>query len=196
MSGEGEPLGRLPAAFRWSDAQRAGLSDPQLYRLLDEGVVERIGHGVYVRADLGPFDIDLIEVAFASAAATLCLTSALARHDLTDQIPGALDVAIPRDDRRPVTRAPVRWHRFARDTFELGRDRLLIHDDLHIGLYSPERSIVDAYRLRHLEGPELGREALRRWLARPGAQPAVLMGLAGAFPKAEPQLRADLELLL
>ncbi|QBI20745.1 hypothetical protein ER308_15025 [Egibacter rhizosphaerae] len=59
-----------------------------------------------------------------------------------------------------------------------------------------ERSIVDLYRLRHLEGLELAREALRAWLRRPGAQPAALLELAGAFPAAGGQLRADLEVLL
>lgn len=191
-----DPLARLPVAFRWSQAQTAGLSDPQLYRLVDEGALERIGHGLYIRTDQGPLDIDLIEIACASQSATLCLTTALARHDLTDEIPAVLDVAVPRDDRRPATRAPVRWHRFARDTFSLGRDQLVVHESVCIGLYSAERSIVDAYRLRHLEGDELGRQALRRWLGRPGAHPATLIGLAAHFPKAESRLRADLELLL
>ena len=167
MARDDDPLVRLPVAFRWSQARDAGLSDPQLYRLVDEGVLERIGHGLYIRTDQGPIDIDLVEIACASPSATLCLTTALARHDLTDEIPAVLDVAVPRDDRRPATRAPVRWHRFARDTFDLGRGRLAVHDELYVGLYSAERSIVDAYRLRHLEGDELGRQALRRWLARP-----------------------------
>ena len=35
-----------------------------------------------------------------------------------------------------------------------------------IGIYSPERSIVDMFRLRGSEGYELGVEALRSWLNR------------------------------
>jgi len=65
-----------------------------------------------------------------------------------------------------------------------------------IGLYNPQRCIIDAFRLRHLEGPETAVEALRRWLRRRGSQPATLLAMARAFPKAEPALRAALEILL
>jgi len=65
-----------------------------------------------------------------------------------------------------------------------------------IGLYGPERCIGDALRLRHQEGAEPAIEALRRWLRRPGSSPAVLLNLAGQFPKAAPTLRDALRILL
>jgi len=43
-----------------------------------------------------------------------------------------------------------------------------------IGLYSAERSIIDASRLRHQDGPDLAYEALRGWLRRRDASPAAL----------------------
>lgn len=69
-------------------------------------------------------------------------------------------------------------------------------DALQLGIYNAQRSIIDAYRIRHQEVPELGREALRRWLARRGTQPGELLRMARHFPKATRQLRNDLELLL
>lgn len=119
-----------------------------------------------------------------------------ARHDLTDQLPVSLEVAVPRGRRALRTCAAVRWHHFASATFQLGREQLAVADGIHVGCYSAERSIVDVYRLPHLEGLELAREALRAWLRRPGAQPAAPLELAAAFPAAEAQLRADLEVLL
>jgi hypothetical protein len=90
----------------------------------------------------------------------------------------------------------VTWHSFAVATFDLGRDELNLREETTIGIYSPERCIIDAFRLRHLEGPETAIEALRRWLRRRGSQPATLLKMARAFPKAEPALRAALEILL
>lgn len=81
-------------------------------------------------------------------------------------------------------------------TFELGRDVIALGGGYTIGLYSPERSIVDAYRLRHLEGDELGREALKAWLWRRGSQPSRLLEVAAPFPKALGRLREDMRLLL
>lgn len=103
---------------------------------------------------------------------------------------------MPRSRRPPSVRAPVRWHRFADGTYALGRRELEVDEGATIGLYGPERCIVDAFRLRHLEGEEPAIEALRRWLRRPGSTPAVLLDLAAHFPKAAPALRDALRILL
>lgn len=191
-----EVLAELPPVFRWSDAREVGMSDPAVYGLVADGRLERLSHGLYRRTDVDVFDLDLVVVAAAQPRATLCLTSALARHDLTDQIPARIDVALPRGTRRPTLDSPVHWHHFAVDTFELGRTVLGLDAGFEIGLYSAERSIVDAYRLRHLEGDELGRDALKAWLRRRGSQPSKLLEVASSFPKALGRLREDLRVLL
>ena len=63
-------------------------------------------------------------------------------------------------------------------------------------LHDQERSIIDAFPLRHIEGTETAVEALRRRLRQPGTQPKALLAMARAFPKAEPALRPTLEILL
>jgi hypothetical protein len=190
------PLGMLPATFSYSQALEAGLSEWQLYRLRDQGLIEPVGRGLYRRHDAEMADIDLIEVARRAPSATLCLTTALARHGLTDEIPSRIDVALPRGRHRPTTSAPVAWHLFDPATFEIGRTELPLDPDTSIGLYSPERSIIDAVRLRHREGPELAYAALRRWLRRRDASPSKLLTMARRFPKAERPLREALEILL
>ncbi len=189
-------LAGVGPVFRWSNAHDAGLSDLALYGLVDAGRIERLSHGLYRRSEVEIVDLDLVVVAAAQPRATVCLTSALARHDLTDQIPARIDVAVPRGTRRPKLDSPVRWHHFAVGTFDLGRDVIDLDAGFTIGLYTAERSIVDAYRLRHLEGDELGREALKVWLRRRGSQPSKLLELAGSFPKALGRLREDLRVLL
>jgi predicted transcriptional regulator of viral defense system len=189
-------LAGLAPVFRWSDARDAGMSDAALYGLVAEGRLERLSHGLYRRTDVDVFDLDLVVVAAAQPRATICLTSALARHNLTDQIPVRIDIAVPRGTRRPNLDSPVHWHHFAVDTFELGRTEIDLDAGYVIGLYSSERSIVDAYRLRHLEGDELGRDALKVWLRRRGSQPSKLLELAASFPKALGRLREDLRVLL
>jgi hypothetical protein len=74
-------------------------------------------------------------------------------------------------------------------------DELALTDGESIGLYSPERCTIDAFRLRHLEGPEVPHEAPRGWLRRRGTQPATLLAMARSFPKAEPALRTALEMM-
>lgn len=186
----------LPRSFTHADARAAGLSDRTLRALVDEGVFNRLSRGVYRRADAPPVDEELLEIALRAPAATLCLVTALARHELTDQIPDRIDVALPRSQRPPRVAALVRWHRFDEATYGIGRDEVIVDEGVHIGHYAPERCIIDAFRLRHQLGEELAIEALRRWLRRPGAVPASLFAMARAFPKAEPSLRATLQVLL
>lgn len=190
-------LETLPPTFTYSEARRRGISDRRLYALRDQGVIETIGRGLYRRADATiTVDLDLLEIGYRAPRATLCLASALARHDLTDLIPASIDIALPRGQRRPRVAVPVTWHAFVPGTFEIDRDQLRLDGQIGIGIYGPARCILDAFRLRHREGSELAIGALRRWLSRPGSQPATLLEMARHFPHAEPSLRAALEVLL
>jgi predicted transcriptional regulator of viral defense system len=194
--GEGSLLA-LPSTFTYSEARRGGLSDRQLYRLRDQGVIEVVGRGLFRRTDVDSFaDIDLLEIARRAPMATLCLTSALARHGLTDEIPATIDVALPRGTHRPAASAPVTWHLFDPDTFEIGRTTLPLDERTSIGLYGAERSIIDAARMRHREGSELVYTALKRWLRQRGSSPSNLLTIAHNFPQAERTLREALEILL
>lgn len=186
-------LASLPNTFTYSEA-RATLNERRLRDLIANGQIVRLHRGLYRKADASGHD-DLIEIAARRSAATLCLRSALARHDLIDDIPAEIDIALPRGTKPTVTGAPTAWHYFSPDTFEIGRDLLQLDPDTAIGLYNAERSIIDAYRLRHTEGSEMANEALRRWLRR-GGQPTQLLRMAQSFPKATPALRNALEILL
>jgi hypothetical protein len=186
----------LPLAFTYSQARRAGMSKRALYALRDQGKLELIGRGLFRRRKASLGDPDLVAIAVRAPLGTLCLTTALARHGLVDAIPHSIDIAIPRDQRPHPMRAPVTWHRFDPKTFEIGRGTLALNGGLRIGLYDPMRSIIDAFRLQDLEGPELGREALKRWLKQRGAQPSRLLQMAKAFPRGERPIRAALEILL
>lgn len=171
------------------------MSRSSLYRAAAAGEYERIARGLYRPADAPAADWDWLEAANRRADATICLTSALAYHDLTDAIPDALDVALPRGSRIPATDGAIRWHLFARETFTLGREAIEIPGATQtIGIYSPERTIVDAFRLRGELGYELGRDALRTWLRR-GGKPADLMAMANRIPRAKAPLLNALELL-
>ncbi len=191
------PLTGLPTrAFSQSEANRAGVDSRQLYRLLDKQQIERISRGLYRRTDLPPVDLDLTEIAARRPDATICLESALARHDLIDAIPTRTDIAIPRGQKPADTHGAVDWHVFDRATFHIGRTLLDTGDaGLTIGLYSAERSIVDAFRLRGTAGYETGIEALRNWLRRSGSRSATLFEIAQSLPRATGPLRTALEIL-
>lgn len=183
------------ATLRPGSAEEAGMSRSGLYRAAREGRLERVARGIYLPAGADAADWDWIEAATRRRDATICLTSALAHHDLTDVIPAALDVAIPRGSRTPASYGAIAWHQFDRSTFDIGREEIPIPGtDQTIGIYSPERSIADAFRLRGEVGYELARESLKEWLRR-GGKPARLMAIASRLPRAKSPVLQALEAL-
>jgi predicted transcriptional regulator of viral defense system len=186
----------LPPAFTYTQARAAGISAERLYAYRAQGLIDQIARGLYRWADAPEIDQDLLEIAHRAQRGTLCLVTALARHGLTDTIPARIDIALPRGSRIPALRETINVHVFARETFDLGRQELSIGDKLSIGIYSPERTLVDVIRLRHREGPDVAWEALRRWLARRGSKPAALLAMAKHFHGAERAVRGALEVVL
>lgn len=189
----------LPPIIARADLPKLGLSKHGLYAMVTAGELEQIAPGHYLRP--GQLDDTIAtwaSISLRKPSATICLLSALSLHELTDEIPRETDIALPRGERTLTTRfAPIRWHSFDRATFELGRAwHQLPGAEMSIGLYSAERTIIDAFRLRHDLGADVANEALKRWLRRRGNAPAALLDLARSFPKALPALRATLEILL
>jgi predicted transcriptional regulator of viral defense system len=189
----------LPPIIARADLSRLGLSRHGLYAMVRAGELEQIAPGYYLRpGELDDTIASWASISLRKPSATICLLSALSLHELTDEIPRATDIALPRGERTLTTRfTPIRWHSFDRATFELGRtEHRLPGAELSIGLYSPERTIIDTFRLRHEVGTDVANEALKRWLRQRGNAPANLLDLARSFPKALPALRATMEILL
>jgi predicted transcriptional regulator of viral defense system len=189
------PDDRLPSTFTYTQARKAGMSKRALYKLRDQGDLEILAPGLFRRSDESLTDLDLLTIAGRAPQATLCLTSALAIHGLTDTIPSEHDIALPRGVWHPALSIPVRWHSFDPSTFTLGRTLHPLDATTNIGLYDPERTIVDVFRLRHQLGSDVAHEALRRWL-RAGGQPSRLLTIAEQFPRTLAPLRQALEVLI
>lgn len=187
----------LPAhPFTAREARDAGVPEHHLYALLNDGALERIGHGLYQRTDTEhSVDLDLAPAVMRAPRATLCLASALAHHGLTDTIPHRIDLALPRGTRKPRVEN-TRWHLFDVDTFDVGRSTIPVQGTpFSVGIYSPERTIADCFRLRDVAGYEIAIEALRNWLPRRGSNPAALLQIARELPRARTPVRDALNYL-
>lgn len=187
---------QLGDTFTDSEANEVGVDERRLLALRDSEKIVALGDGVYRWSMASIGDPDLIEIAERVPHATLCLETALAHHGLLEANPAVIYIAIPRGSTRPTLKASVRIHEFDPQTFDLGRNDLALAAGPPLGMYSAERSLIDIVRVRPLESSEVAWDALRRWLRRPGRNPAKLIELAREFPRAEPALRQALEVLL
>src|SRR5437660_1276705 len=84
------------------DLEDRGIPRWRLYRLAEQGLVERQARGIYVARDHAyTADHTLAQVAKRVPKATFCLLTALRFHELTTQQPAEVWIAIPEKARRP-----------------------------------------------------------------------------------------------
>src|ERR1700754_2861942 len=102
----------LPAIFTYTAARNAGISAERLYAYRNQGLIEQIARGLYRWADAPEVNQDFLEIACRAPRGTLCLLTALARHNLTDAIPDRIDIAIPRGTRSPALNPAIAVHVF------------------------------------------------------------------------------------
>ncbi|MDO8186045.1 type IV toxin-antitoxin system AbiEi family antitoxin domain-containing protein [Conexibacter sp. JD483] len=183
--------------FRVSEAVAAGVSRATLHRLRVAGELTTVARGVVQLPDAGMgMSSGLAAVSARVPRATICLNSALAFWDLTDEVPRQVHLAVPRGTHRPSIDQPeTRVHTFDAGTFAIERQQAQTDVGEPFWVYAPERSVIDAMRLTRWVGRDTALHALRRYLARPGADPAHLAELARELGGSA-QLRPALETLL
>ena len=163
-------LRALGPVFRAKDAVGAGVSWRDLYRSRDDGDIVELSRGLYQLAEsAGGEGIDFVTVCARAPHGMVCLNSALAYWDLSDELPRAVHFAVPAGSHRPVIdHPPTTVHVFADATFGLGRAEVALDQGQRFWISDRERTVVDTFRLRHLVGEDLALGALRRYVeARP-----------------------------
>ena len=143
---------------------QAGLSPHLLTYWMKAGKLERLQPGVYRLIEHQGFDQDwLIEVMLRVPQGVLCLTSALAFHELSTFVPTEMHIAIPRAAHRPVFKSPpVQLHRFSGEQYTHGIETHTV-GQFELRVYSREKTLADLLRSRHVYGLALFLEGLKSY---------------------------------
>ncbi len=175
-----ERLRRIGPVFRSKEAVAAGISWRDLYALRDEGDVLELSRGLFQLADTsGIGNIDFVAVCARAGHGMIALDSALSYWDLTDDIPSRVHLAVPEGSHRPtIDHPPTTVHVFRAATFDLGRMEIREEGGERFWITDPERTVIDAFRLRHRLGEDEANRALRRYLAQPRPKLARLADLS------------------
>lgn len=149
------------SSFTTQEAALLGIHRADLSYLCKKGKIERVFRGMYLSKEQ-PLDIDLQWEDLALAARSIpegiiCLISALAYYDLTDEIMYENWIAVPhkmRAPRRPRTRiCRMRNIDYGVETLQLG--------EFSLKIFNRERSVIDAFRFLDLQ---TALKALRAYL--------------------------------
>jgi predicted transcriptional regulator of viral defense system len=187
-----ERLRPLGPVFRAREAVGAGISWRDLYEARDTGVVIELSRGLYqLRESAGLDQIDFVAVCARAPRGMICLRSALAYWDLSDEIPDRVDLAVPSGTHRPrIDHPPTCVHVFLATTFDLGKIRVEDRHGVGFAITDIERTVVDCFRARHQVGDDLAVGGLRRYLRTMGAKPARALELASSLRVRTPVLQA------
>lgn len=187
---------------RLTEFIKHGITAASIRRLEEKGQVTRLARGLYQLPDL---ELDthhsLAEAAKRVPKGIVCLTSALAYHELTDALPSRVWMAIgPKDWLPQSADPPLQIVRFGPKVFSSGIERHLI-EGVEVRIYSAAKTIVDLLRYRHSAGVRyrqspglnLAIEGLREGLRSRKASAAAIAKFAeeaGAWKIVEPYLDA------
>lgn len=181
---------------RISDLRQQGIDRRRLYALAADGAVERVGQGLYRSTDveLLPLD-DLAEAAIAIPHGVICLTSALVYHELTDENPRVIHMAVEGKRWAPqIISTPVQIYRFSGQAFSAGIEEAQL-DGVPVRIYNKEKTLADCLKYRHKLPPGVPQAALRDYVRLRRTSVDQLLQYA-RICRVEPLLRRYMEVLM
>jgi predicted transcriptional regulator of viral defense system len=146
------------------DLAARGMPSSYLHRLARQGVLERVGRGLYriAGAEISAHQ-SLVEVCKRVPHGVICLLSALQFHEMTSQAPFEVWLAIHVKARRPsFDYPPLRVVRFSGLALTEG---VAVHDEggASLRIYDPAKTVADCFKYRNKIGLDIALEALREF---------------------------------
>ena len=145
-----------------SDLEAEGISRNYLFKLLNDGNLQKISRGLYSLPNASfTENVNLIEIAERVPNAVICLISALSFHHLTTQIPHEVWITIPRGAWRPVIDyPPLNLTYVSGDAYSFGIQKQKIQG-IEVKIYNPAKTVADCFKFRNKVGLDVAIEALR-----------------------------------
>ena len=159
--------------LRLRDFTDIGVTAATVGRMENDGEVVRLARGLY---QLPEAELDanhsLAEAAKRFPNCVICLVSALAFHEITDQLPRSIWIAIGRNDWTPKPRdMQIRALRFSAQLFSEGVETHTI-EGVSVKVFGVAKTVADCFRHRGKIGLSTAieglQEALRQRKATPG----------------------------
>jgi predicted transcriptional regulator of viral defense system len=187
---------RHDGVMRTSDALAARIHRRTLYWMRDAGQLEPLSRGVYhLTSHELPAKPDVAAVMRRAPKAVLCLVSALDFHEVGTQIPGEVQIALPRDMRPPRIDYPrVRVFHMSPASLAAGveeRDA----DGVALRVFSVAKTVADCFKYRSSVGLDVAIEALQEVIHERRAAPGEIMEYA-RVDRVQNVIRPYLEALL
>lgn len=150
--------------IRPRDLTEYGIARQYLQILCEQGIIERIGRGLYAFPDVHHEHNSLIEVAKRAQNGVISLLSALQFHQLTTQLPFEVWLSIEGTSWKPqIDYPPIHLVRFSGDAFSYGIETHILNG-VSVKIYGVAKTIADCFKFRNKIGLDVALEALKQAL--------------------------------
>ncbi len=148
---------------RFSGVLKAGFHSDLLKKLLLDGTIVKMERGFYRLARTKPgSQPDMVAASLLVPGGVFCLLTVLSYHEVTTEIPAAVDIAIRRGSRaRKYKYPPLRFYRFSEKTWKAGAETVSL-DGHEIKMYNLAKTAADCFKFRNRIGLDTAKEALKR----------------------------------
>ena len=172
-------LKRKGGLASYAEIINAGFHKAILKAVLNSGQIQKIDRGLYRLSDGSTLSSpDLVAVSIKIPKGIVCLLSALAFHEATNEIPHYVDIAIPRGAHaNKMKYPPVRFYRFASNAWKAGIEEHEIEDH-KIKVYNLAKTIADCFKFRNRIGADVARDALKVAVTEKGIKPKEIIQYA------------------
>jgi len=148
--------------LRSKDASALGVARNYLSRLVQKGLLKKLGRGIYTSPSSPVSEhLSLMQVACRVPKGVICLLSALYFHNLTSQSPREVWIAIDAKAWAPHVLSPkTRFIRMSGSGFQFGVKEHRVRGGT-LRVYTPAKAVVDCFKFRNKIGIAVAVEALR-----------------------------------
>jgi predicted transcriptional regulator of viral defense system len=163
----------------YAEIIRAGFNKAHLKASLNSSWIQKVDRGIYKLSDgTSLSNPDLVAVSIKVPKGIVCLLSALAFHEATNEIPKYVDIAIPRGAHaNKIKYPPVKFYRIAPNTWKAGIEKHEIGKHA-IKVYSLAKTVVDCFKFRNKIGMNVARDALKVAVTEKNIAPKEIMQYA------------------
>ena len=133
-----------------------------LKKLVDEGMLERIMHGIYASPDKDINEFWLLNKKYKNGIYSH--NTALYFYGMTDRTPLKIDMTFPSNNR--VNNDNLNIHYIKQENHKLGVTKLTLEDKAEITIYNLERTICDIIRDRNKIDPQIFNNAMNEYIKK------------------------------
>lgn len=146
------------------DIREKGINKYHLLKLIENGKVEKLKHGIYKLCEYQIDDFVLVKKLVPKGV--ICMYSAWNYYELITYVPNEYHIAI--DSKLKIklpNYPPIKLYYWDSSILRFGLKNILIKD-VNIEIYDIEKSVCDAVKFRNKIGKDILNEILNNYLIR------------------------------